>query len=170
MHQQHQRSSSISSIRAPAASVHQQQQQHQCISNISSISASAVQLIQIFSAGPLGSEVVQEVLADLKIICLESPKMQNKHYFLENEVVVGRRYHWGHKDWKAAVTKYRVIPEPKIEDGSQCCRLCREKHPETKVWQKYKLYNICECFTYDDDFDPSEYEKGHGQYSIGSCE
>ena len=89
---------------------------------------------------------------------------------MPGDVIASRRYDWHHKDWKAAVTKHNVWARTRIVDGSECCHICGEIYPETKVWQKYKLYNICECLTYDDDFDPSEYEKNHGQYSIGSCE
>ena len=86
------------------------------------------------------------------------------------DVTASRRYDWHHKDWKAAVTKHNVIPRTRIVDGSQCCRICEERYPGTKVWQKFKLYNMCECITFDDNFDPRKYETHHGAYSIGSCE
>ena len=75
------------------------------------------------------------------------------------------------ESWKAAVTTDKIVDKTnKIVDGSQCCHLCREKYPETKVFQKFKRYSICECHTFDDDFDPSEHELKHGAYQIGSCE
>ena len=86
-------------------------------------------------------------------------------------VIAKKRYKWEHRDWKAAVTSHTIRDRSgKIVDGSQCCQICREKYPETKVWQKYKLYSECKCSTFDDNFDPSKYEKKHGAYSIGSCE
>ena len=89
---------------------------------------------------------------------------------MPGDVIAGRRFRWEHKDWKKAVTKHNVFPRPRIVDGSECCRICGEHYPETKVWQKFKLYNMCECITYDDNFDPRKYETHHGAYSIGSCE
>ena len=85
-------------------------------------------------------------------------------------MVAHRRYK---KDsaWKAAVTQHDIVDRTNsIVDGSQCCQVCKEKYPETRVWQKFKYYSICECITFDDDFDPRKHELNHGAYSIGSCE
>jgi len=84
------------------------------------------------------------------------------------DVVEQRRYNWGASEWKAAVTEHKVNGK-KIGDGSECCQVCQEKHPETKAWMKYEKYKTCSCLTFDDNFDPSKYEKTHGAYSIGSC-
>ena len=86
------------------------------------------------------------------------------------DIIANRRYNGNLKGWKEAVTKHNVIPKTRIVDGSQCCRICGERYPGTKVWQKFKLYNMCECITFDDHFDPRKYERKHGAYSIGSCE
>ena len=83
-------------------------------------------------------------------------------------VITKTRYDFMNKDWKAAVRREKIRSK-KIVDGSECCQLCREKFPETKVWQKFKFYSTCDCFIFDDDFDPTKYEKKHGAYSIGSC-
>ena len=87
------------------------------------------------------------------------------------DVIEHTRYNGNLKGWRAAVTLHKVFPRTRIVDGSQCCRICGERYPETKVWQKFKLYNMCECITFDDNFDPRKYEMwGFGVYSIGSCE
>ena len=47
------------------------------------------------------------------------------------------------ENWRKAV-KTRFIfdrqTDLQIVDGSKCCRICKEKYPDTKVWQKFKLY------------------------------
>ena len=93
----------------------------------------------------------------------------NTFLIITGAVIAKRRYTWEDRSWKAAVRTHNIVDRTRIVDGSQCCRLCREKYPETKVWQKYKLYSMCSCMTFDDNFDPTKYEKKHGAYSIGSC-
>ena len=89
--------------------------------------------------------------------------------FSPGDVISSRRYQMG-ADWRAAAKKHNIVPTPKLVDGSRCCKICQEKFPETKVWQKYNKYNICECITYDDDdFDPRKFERTHGGYNIGTC-
>ena len=47
------------------------------------------------------------------------------------------------ENWRKAV-KTRFIfdrqTDLQIADGSKCCRICKTKYPDTKVWQKFKLY------------------------------
>jgi len=94
--------------------------------------------------------------------------IRNLRIDLPGEVISKRRYGFMNQDWKAAVVQHNVRSN-KIVDGSECCHRCKREFPETKAWQKFKLYNMCECFSYDDDFDPSDYTKKHGAYSIGTC-
>ena len=77
------------------------------------------------------------------------------------------------ENWRKAV-KTRFIfdrqTDLQIVDGSKCCRICKQKYPDTKVWQKFTHYKMCTCYSFKDyKFDPSKYEKKHGAYSIGSC-
>merc|ERR1712179_896974 len=88
------------------------------------------------------------------------------------ELKQGTRYNWDAVGWNAAVTKQNVVDVERIVDGSNCCQICKEKHPGTKAWQKYEGYKTCECLSYGDNFDSEiqNYEKKHGAYNIGYCE
>ena len=80
------------------------------------------------------------------------------------------RYDWHDRSWQAAVIPHNIVDRSRIVDGSMCCEICKEKYPETKVWQKFTHYKMCTCYSFKDyKFDPSKYEKKHGAYSIGSC-
>ena len=85
-------------------------------------------------------------------------------------VVEKKRYNKKDDAWKAAVTTHKTTMREKNMHGSECCRLCQEKQPETKAWEKFVDYKYCHCFSFDDAFDPSEYEKENKFYSIGTCE
>ena len=80
-----------------------------------------------------------------------------------------RRWSWEDEKWQAV--KIGTIDDKSIVDGMKCCRICRERFPETKAWQKFIHYTNCECFSYPDNFDPLDQglSRSHGAYSIGIC-
>ena len=86
------------------------------------------------------------------------------------EVINGKKYSFMNVDQAIESVVQHDVRADKIFDASECCRRCGEEFPEAKVWQKSKLDNVCECFSFDDDFDPSNYIENHREYSIGSCE
>ena len=81
---------------------------------------------------------------------------------------------WKKEDelWQANVVERGNIGDDSIVDGTECCRMCRERYPDTKAWEKFINYKECKCFHYPDHFSPVNgyFSSDHGAYTIGICE
>merc|ERR1712080_323812 len=58
------------------------------------------------------------------------------------------------QQWQANVFKRGDVDDDSIVDGMECCRVFRERYPDTKAWEKFFDYNMCTCFSYSDNFWP----------------